>query len=68
MGKTVRLWDPTSGECRQAFEGHANWVGGVAVSAKGSLLASASHDKPCISRATADVPSPGEDRRVSGCR
>ena len=38
--KTVRLWDPATGECRRTLTGHTWWVGGVAFSPDGRLLAS----------------------------
>jgi WD40 repeat protein len=39
--KTVRLWNPTTGEQLQKLEGHNGWVRAVAFSLNGQLLASA---------------------------
>jgi len=45
--KTVRLWDPASGVCMRIIEGNSAWVGSVAFSMDGKLLAlgSVSDDK-----------------------
>ncbi|KAI3195129.1 hypothetical protein DTO013E5_10216 [Penicillium roqueforti] len=42
---TVRIWDPTTGQCAQTLKGHSNWVRSIAWSQDGSRLASASDDK-----------------------
>ena len=43
--KTVRLWDPATGERRRTLTGHAGTVYGVAFSPDGRLLASGGGDK-----------------------
>jgi WD40 repeat protein len=43
--RTVRLWDPTTGQCRQTLEGHTDAVGAIAFSKDGNTLASASDDR-----------------------
>ncbi|KAJ5716596.1 hypothetical protein N7493_008507 [Penicillium malachiteum] len=43
--KTIRLWDPVTGDLRQTLEGHLDWVESVAFSPDGRLLASGSGDK-----------------------
>jgi WD40 repeat protein len=43
--KTVRLWDPATGEHRRTLTGHAGTVEGVAFSPDGRLLASGSGDE-----------------------
>ena len=42
--KTVRLWNPQTGQEVQVLEGHTSWVTAVAFSHDGLLLASASYD------------------------
>jgi len=42
--KTVRIWDPATGQCASTLEGHGGWVTSVAWSQDGSRLASASED------------------------
>jgi WD40 repeat protein len=42
--RTVRLWDPTTGQCRQTLEGHAGGVYAIAFSKDGKTLASGSDD------------------------
>jgi WD40 repeat protein len=42
MHKTVRLWDPATGECLRTLTGHDDAVWGVAFSPDGRLLATAS--------------------------
>ncbi len=43
--KTVRLWDPITGELRNTLEGHLDSVNAVVFSPDGNLVASASDDK-----------------------
>jgi CHAT domain/WD domain, G-beta repeat len=43
--KTVRLWDPATGEHRRTLTGHADWVFAVAFSPDGRLLASGGADE-----------------------
>jgi len=43
--KTIKLWDPHTGEHLRTLEGHSDWVRSVAFSPDGGLLASASSDK-----------------------
>lgn len=43
--KTIRLWDPYTGQGIQILKGHTGSVRAVAFSHDGSLLASASYDK-----------------------
>jgi len=40
----VRLWDATTGACKQTLEGHSHFVDVVAFSPDGKALASASYD------------------------
>jgi len=42
--KSVRLWDPASGRCLAAFEGHTDTVLAVAFSPDGTVLASTGWD------------------------
>ena len=44
--KTVRLWDPATGEHRRTLAAHGE-VTGVAFSPDGQLLASCSDDRRC---------------------
>ncbi len=43
--KTARLWDVTTGDCRQTLSGHTNFVKGVIFSPDGRHVATASHDQ-----------------------
>jgi WD40 repeat protein len=43
--RTVRLWDPSTGQQVQTLEGHTGGVNAVAFSHDGALLASASDDQ-----------------------
>ncbi|KAL2803394.1 putative wd40 protein [Aspergillus granulosus] len=43
--KTIKLWDPNTGELRQTLKGHSGWVTSVTFSPDGQLLASGSFDK-----------------------
>jgi WD40 repeat protein len=43
--KTVKIWDASTGECLQTFEGHRGDVNSVAFSHHSALLASGSSDK-----------------------
>ncbi|MGC8947395.1 MAG: WD40 repeat domain-containing protein [Anaerolineae bacterium] len=40
----MRLWDPATGQALRTLEGHTAWVGSVAFSPDGRLLASGSDD------------------------
>ncbi|KAF9886657.1 hypothetical protein FE257_011170, partial [Aspergillus nanangensis] len=43
--KTIKLWDPRTGELCQTLEGHSSWVRSVAFSPDSQLLATGSDDK-----------------------
>ncbi|KAK4118487.1 WD40 repeat-like protein [Parathielavia appendiculata] len=43
--KTVKVWDPATGQCVSTFEGHSSWVISVAWSHDATRLASASDDE-----------------------
>ncbi|KAE8389669.1 hypothetical protein BDV23DRAFT_184267 [Aspergillus alliaceus] len=43
--KTIKLWNPSTGELRQTLEGHSGEVNSVAFSPDGQLLASGSSDE-----------------------
>ena len=42
--RTIRLWDPVTGQELLTLEGHKAQVNGLAFSPDGSILASCSHD------------------------
>ncbi|MFI5067502.1 MAG: hypothetical protein ACHP9Z_26455, partial [Streptosporangiales bacterium] len=42
--KTVRLWDPATGECQRTLAGHDDWVRAVAFSPDGAVLVTAGDD------------------------
>jgi WD40 repeat protein len=42
--RTVRLWDPASGQALKSLEGHNAWVQGVVFAAQGTRLASVGAD------------------------
>lgn len=44
-GSAVKVWDPATGACLKAFEGHADEIYAVDVSPDGRFAASASNDK-----------------------
>ncbi len=44
--KTLKLWDTRSGECMRSFEGHAERVAALAMSADGARALSGTYDKP----------------------
>ncbi|KAK3364026.1 HET-R [Lasiosphaeria hispida] len=43
--KTIKIWDPMSGQCLETLQGHRNWVVSVAFSPDGQRLTSGSADK-----------------------
>jgi WD40 repeat protein len=43
--RTVRLWDPTTGQALKVLEGHTAWVQGVAFVLHGTRLASVGADQ-----------------------
>ncbi|KAJ5507056.1 hypothetical protein N7527_009199 [Penicillium freii] len=42
--KTVRIWDPATGQCASTLEGHSGWISSIAWSQDRSRLASVSDD------------------------
>lgn len=42
--KTIKLWDPTTGELHQTLQGHSDSIQSVFFSSDGKLLASSSND------------------------
>lgn len=75
--RTVRVWDPVTGNERGRFEGHTNWVTSVCAVAVGDreLLVSASEDRtvrvwdPTTGRAVVQIPtySPAHALAVVDC-
>jgi WD40 repeat protein len=57
--KTVRIWDPATGQCVSILKGHSDIVTSIAWSQDGSQLASASYDK------TIRIWDPAKDKCVS---
>ncbi len=45
LDKTVKLWDPTTGQVIKTLSGHTNMVSGTSFSPDGKMLATASLDK-----------------------
>merc|ERR1712217_142075 len=45
MGKTAKLWDSSTGECKQTLSGHTGYVSSAVFSADGSTVLTASDDK-----------------------
>jgi WD40 repeat protein len=43
--RTVKLWNPHTGECLKTLLGHGSWVWAVAFSPDGNLIASGSYDR-----------------------
>jgi WD40 repeat protein len=48
--KTVRLWDPSTGQCLQTLEGHTDWVRAIAFTHDGKMLASASRESASLDK------------------
>jgi WD40 repeat protein/class 3 adenylate cyclase/GTPase SAR1 family protein len=45
LDKTIRLWDPETGQCLHTLEGHKGWITSVAFDRTGRTLASGGDDK-----------------------
>ena len=43
--ETAKIWDASTGECKQTFSGHSNFVRSAVFSADGLSVLTASHDK-----------------------
>jgi len=46
--RTIKLWNPATGQLRGTLTGHRGWITSLAFSADGQLLASGSHDRAVI--------------------
>jgi platelet-activating factor acetylhydrolase IB subunit alpha len=45
---TIKMWDTNTGFCVATFQGHEEWVRGITINYKGTLLASCSKDETII--------------------